>query len=166
MSSRGWTLVTDYTEKTPWFQCTTPTPLRAVVLFLKYRTQPALLKALLTLKHNTHVVLVLHKDTRKLSMRTLGICMEYFSRFEVFNDTDFVINILRWHGQPKFRTVTNVPEVLNNYHLGSQSQLPELKVRTDPVARLLGLHVEDVVQIFRCSHTAAVSVYYRTVTEG
>ncbi|MEM2142071.1 MAG: DNA-directed RNA polymerase subunit H [Candidatus Thorarchaeota archaeon] len=57
-----------------------------------------------------------------------------------------------------------VQMVLDHYRI-SKSQLPRI-LKDDPVAKMLGAKVGQVLRIERPSETAGVTFYYRLVVDG
>lgn len=68
---------------------------------------------------------------------------------------------------PKYEILLSETEkdcVLRQLDLPSAQRLPRLLARVDPIARLLGLRVNDIVRIVRVDHLTLVNVAYRLVS--
>lgn len=84
-------------------------------------------------------------------------------RIEIFELKELLFNVSRHELVPKHEKVNDeaiVKEILAAAKIKSKTQLPII-LKTDPMARYLGLRTGDVVRITRPSPTSGIYVHYR-----
>lgn len=84
-------------------------------------------------------------------------------RIEIFELKELLFNVSRHELVPKHQKVNDeavIKEILAAAKIKSKTQLPII-LKTDPMARYLGLRTGDVVRITRPSPTSGIYVHYR-----
>eukprot|EP01122_Echinamoeba_exundans_P003985 TRINITY_DN14024_c0_g1_i1.p1 TRINITY_DN14024_c0_g1~~TRINITY_DN14024_c0_g1_i1.p1 ORF type:complete len:219 (+),score=54.68 TRINITY_DN14024_c0_g1_i1:37-657(+) len=107
--------------------------------------------------------IVVYKDKITPFSKQYVAKAQQFYDFELFKDSELLVNITKHHLVPKHDLLTQdeKKELLDKYRL-NESQLPRIQ-REDPVARYYGLGRGDVVKITRPSETAGRYITYRIV---
>lgn len=99
----------------------------------------------------------------KISINNLKMIYGIDNSIEIFNIKELQFNLTHHELVPKHELVTSIEEInilIKNYSLKSRNQLPHI-LRTDPMAKYLGLKQGDVVRITRISETSGIYVTYR-----
>lgn len=132
------------------------------IFFAQAKVKIGDMKKALQNNSHTHCILVFKEKPTVTSMKALTE-LQNTVHFEIFDMKELSFNISRHTLVPKherIRDEARVARLLDTYKLKSKTQLP-LILRTDPMARYLGLQSGDVVEITRPSPTAGVYKNYR-----
>ena len=137
---------------------------------LKIQTIETILMTMIeneTLKENDDVI-ILSKDTisnehifdSQLDALYKKMKNKYFT--QEFTIDKLLINIMKHELVPEHRIIddTEKTSMLDQFDINSYSQLP-LILKTDPVAKFLGMKRGDVCEIRKPSETAGEYIYYR-----
>ena len=110
------------------------------------------------------VILIFVEPLSTANMKSLAQLREKVpsATIQVFQVSELMFNITKHHLVPKHEVLgeEEIKDVMERYSLKSIHQLP-LIMKSDPVARYLGLRVGQVVRVTRPSQTAGEYVLYR-----
>jgi DNA-directed RNA polymerase subunit H (RpoH/RPB5) len=110
------------------------------------------------------VILIFVEPLSTANMKSLAQLREKVpsATIQVFQVSELMFNITRHSLVPKHEVLKDedIKDVMERYSLKSIHQLP-LIMKTDPVARYLGLRIGQVVRVTRPSQTAGEYVLYR-----
>ena len=99
----------------------------------------------------------------KISQNYVKLINELKINIQTFNIKELQFNIMKHELVPQYNKITSEPEIkdiLDKYCLKNRFQLPII-LKTDPIARYMGLKNGDIIKITRVSPTAAEYVMYR-----
>lgn len=110
-----------------------------------------------------HTLLVFKEPLTSQNAKPLLEAAAKGLRIEIFELKELLFNVSRHELVPKHQKVndeTVVKDILTAAKIKSKTQLPII-LKTDPMARYLGLRTGDVVRITRPSPTSGIYVHYR-----
>lgn len=132
-----------------------------IVFFLQPKVKIADLKKMLQSNVHTHCIMVFREKPTIASIKAMGDRSDL--RLEIFDIQELSFNISHHALVPKhvlIRDEEKVQSLLSHYKIKTKTQLP-LILRTDPMARYLGLQPGDIIEITRSSPTAGIYKNYR-----
>jgi DNA-directed RNA polymerase subunit H (RpoH/RPB5) len=132
-----------------------------VIFFLLPKVKIGDLKRAMASNQHTHCIMIFKEKPTVASLKALA--GHKHVRLELFDMRELSFNVSRHALVPKHVPIKDeafVSKLMDAYKIKTKNQLP-LILRTDPMARYLGLQAGDVVEITRPSPTAGVYKHYR-----
>lgn len=112
---------------------------------------------------NIHTLFVFKEPLTSQNAKPIQEAMARGVRIEVFELKELLFNVSKHELVPKHEKLADdasIKDLLQSAKLKSKTQLP-LILKTDPMARYLGLRSGDVVKITRPSPTSGIYIHYR-----
>lgn len=110
-----------------------------------------------------HTIMVFKEPLTSQNAKAIHDAVAQGLRIETFEVKELLFNVSRHELVPKHEKMHNEDDVkalLQSLKIKSKTQLPII-LKTDPMARYLGLKTGDVVKVTRPSPTSGTYVHYR-----